>query len=167
MAKKIISKGSGSSSYNSNKRNTSSRGEPTLNNVDGQNLNTHLRTHCGHKHHHHGVSENSKRPFKSETNLFSSTVQTCLTPSGEGRVNLERNQHGTIINASNGFIPIPHQHRLSDKGDRSQTPQADGGSEVTVFKTKVLYHSRSDFRPIGQIEGSEMATEGNERAANV
>ena len=169
MARKIISKGN-VSNFNSSKRNAGGKGGLSLNNVDGQNSNSHLRTHCGHKH-HHGISENSKRPFRSETNLFSSSVQTCLRPSGEGQANHERNGHNPIINASNGFIPIAHQHAeqhsLRDKGDRSQTPQADGGSGVTVFKTKVLYHSRSDFRPIGLTEGYEGATEGREKEANV
>ena len=130
----------------------------------------HSGTHCGHKY-HHGISENSKRPFKSETSLFSSSVQACLKPSGERQTNNEGSSHNSIINASNGFIPIAHQHaedhNLRDKGDGSQTPQADGAGGVTVFRTKVLYHSRSDFRPIGLSEGYDGASETREKEANV
>ena len=169
MARKIISKGN-VSNFHSSKKNTSGKGEFSLNNVADQNSNSHSGTHCGHKY-HRGISENSKRPFKSETSLFSSSVQTCLKPSGERQTNHEGYSHNPIINASNGFIPIAHQHAydhtLGDKEDRSQTPQADGAGGVTVFRTKVLYHSRSDFRPIGLTEGYEGATDTREKEANV
>jgi len=50
-------------------------------------------------------------------------------------------QHSRLVN-SHGFIPIQVQ-------DRAQEQPQEPAEGVTVFKTKVLYHSRSDFRPIG------------------
>ena len=109
MARKIISKGSGNSST-STKRN--GRGSSTL---DGLSPNSNERTLNTNKRHHHasGVLDSNKRPFKSETNIFSSSAvshQPSLHPLGERQLSLENNHRNTLINANNGFIPIHLHH---------------------------------------------------------
>ena len=134
------------------------------------NTPSQITTNCGHSH-HHGISENNKRPFKSETNLFSSTAHTCLQPIRDRQIGLGNNRHNAVVNASNGFIPISQQHvqenKLTYDEDDSHRTKCEGDSEVTMFKTKVLYHSRSDFRPIGLTEDRNDLSGNKEQEANV
>ncbi len=83
----------------------------------------------------------------------------------------DHNCHKSIVNASNGFIPISkydiQQNKVSHGDGPSQNQKSDGDSEVTMFKTKVLYHSRSDFRPIGLTGDQGNLTESGDKEANV
>ena len=83
----------------------------------------------------------------------------------------DHNCNNSIVNASNGFIPISkydvQQNKVSHEDGPSQNQKIDGDSEVTMFKTKVLYHSRSDFRPIGLTEDNINLEESGEKEANV
>ena len=74
----------------------------------------------------------------------------------------------TIVNANNGFIPISKSdENTAAVYEDDTTAKTDGGSEVTMFKTKVLYHSRSDFRPIGLTGDQSNLSESTEKEANV
>ena len=83
----------------------------------------------------------------------------------------DHNCNNSIVNASNGFIPISkydvQQNKVSHEDGPSQNQKIDGDNEVTMFKTKVLYHSRSDFRPIGLTEDNSNLEESGEKEANV
>jgi hypothetical protein len=168
MARKIISKGT--SSHSNSKRQPSTKGSSTTGNVVESNRANNFGTNCRHNS-HQGNSDINRRPFKSETNLFSNTGNPCLQPQGEQKMFDEHNCHNSIVNSSNGFIPISkydiQQNKLSHGDGPIQNRKSDGDSEVTMFKTKVLYHSRSDFRPIGLTEDQGNLTESGEKEANV
>ena len=168
MARKIISKGTGSNS--NSKRQPSTKGSSTTGNGVESNRANDFGTNCRHNY-HRGNSDISRRPFKSETNLFSNTGNTCLQPIGERKMFDGHNCHNSIVKASNGFIPISkydiQQNKVPHEDGPSQKHKSDGDSEVTMFKTKVLYHSRSDFRPIGLTEDQGTLTESGEKEANV
>ena len=168
MARKIISKGTGNNS--NSKRQPGAKGHTTTGNVVESNRDNGFGTNCRHNYHEGNIDIN-RRPFKSETNLFRNPGNTCLQPIGERKIFDDQNCHNSIVNASNGFIPISkydmQQQKVLHEGGPSQNQKSDGDSEVTMFKTKVLYHSRSDFRPIGLTEDQGNLTENGEKEANV
>ena len=168
MARKIISKGAGNSSHS--KRQPNVKGGPTIGSVGEASHSNNMSTSCRHSYHHGDSSDIHRRPFRSENNLFSGN--TSLHPLGEPNMNSNPNCHNQIVNAQNGFIPISkpnngQENKLAYEDDSSQIQKCEGGSAVTMFKTKVLYHSRSDFRPIGLTEDPTNLTESREKEANV
>ena len=168
MARKIISKGTGANS--TSKRQPNTKGCSSTGNMGDSNRANEFATSCRHNYNQRNA-DNTRRPFKSETNLFASNANTCLQPIGDRNVTPVLNCHNSIVNASNGFIPISkhagQENKLAYEDDPSQSQKSDGGSEVTMFKTKVLYHSRSDFRPIGLTEDQTSLEETREKEANV
>ena len=178
MARKIISKGSGSGSHS--KRQQNMKGAPPLDNGAGASQPTHhSKETCRHSYNPQPSAFIDRRPFRSEINLFNSTTNPIshLTLPGQNGVtpNHNHSSHNDIVNANNGFIPISKQATVGDKdnniGHHSDLARCqkfeDNGSEVTMFKTKVLYHSRSDFRPISLTDGQTNFTEYGEIEAKV
>ena len=161
MARKIISKGGSTPKRQANTKGASNYSGESKRNND-------LPTNCQHRNHQRTLDVH-RRPFKSETNLFSSTGTPNLQLAGERNFSPDPRCQSTIVNANNGFIPISKSDEntaAAYEGD-STSKTNDGGSEVTMFKTKVLYHSRSDFRPIGLTGDQSNLTENSEQEANV
>ena len=102
------------------------------------------------------------RNFRSETNLAGGgggqPRYSQYLPS-ELQYQPQVNHHQLVQQHANGFIPIqvPLDHQ----------PGRHSPDGVTVFKTKVLYHNKSDFRSNGL--GPEPPTGSNqfEQEANV
>ena len=161
MARKIISKGGSTPKRQANTKGASNYSGESKRNND-------LPTNCQHRNHQRTLDVH-RRPFKSETNLFSSTGTPSLQLAGDRNFSPDPRCQSTIVNANNGFIPISKsdQNTAAAYEDDTTSKANDGGSEVTMFKTKVLYHSRSDFRPIGLTEDQSNLTESSEQEANV
>ena len=161
MARKIISKGSSAP-----KRQNNSKGGSSVGNSGEHVRNNDLPNNCQHRNHQRNLDIH-RRPFKSETNLFSSTGGQSLQLAGDRHFSPDPRFQSTIVNANNGFIPISKNDGNGAACEDDVTANTDGGSEVTMFKTKVLYHSRSDFRPIGLTGDQSNLSESTEKEADV
>ena len=161
MARKIISKGSSAP-----KRQSNSKGGSSTGNYGEPIRHSDIPSNCQHANHQRNLEFN-RRPFKSETNLFSSPGNTCLHLAGNRNFSPDPHCQNSVVNANNGFIPISKGDGTENTAAYEDDTKTDGGSEVTMFKTKVLYHSRSDFRPIGLTGTQSNLTETTENEANV
>ena len=161
MARKIISKGSSAP-----KRQSNSKGGSSASHTGDPHRQNDISTNCQHTNHQRNL-EFTRRPFKSETNLFSSPGNACLHSAGNRNFSPDPHCQSSVVNANNGFIPISNSDGRENSAAYDDEIKTNGGSEVTMFKTKVLYHSRSDFRPIGLTGNQSNLTESTEREANV